>query len=59
MTIANNCLTTNYNNNYTILLGCDYVILESIIMYTFSKAVQFLGLLQIYVFEVKSCLGVA
>ena len=35
ITIANNCLTTNYNNNYTMLLSCDYVIIDSIIMYTF------------------------
>ena len=33
--IANNCLTTSFNNNCTILLSCDYVIIESIIMYTF------------------------
>ena len=35
LTIANNCLTINYNNNYTILLSSDYVIIESIIMYAF------------------------
>ena len=35
LTIANNCLTINYNNNYTILLNSDYVIIESIIMYAF------------------------
>ena len=31
-TIADNCLTTNYNNSYIILLSCDYVIINSTIM---------------------------
>ena len=43
-TIADNCLTTNYNNSYIILLSCDYVIINSAIMYTFSyKQLQFWG----------------